>query len=764
MFVEHWIFDKVETQINLDSEKYLKNFTKESLTLNKRQAKHLNVLFNILFSIKEKSLTCQNVQTFEIDSLLNWNNFKKVPRKVKSPAWNASSLASKCVFTETTKNILKEKLTLTKEDKLYLEEIITLELETLDTAQFEVTIPCLQDTSYTINQFPLSKFTNKQQKITITDRYIPSKSFRDIDQHLEELNEKEDFHVPSAENIIPKIPLIITPFDTTNQYLFHIDVKKQNKVTLPIDILTWEVKYKEQDSDIISTFFNELELKLFDIEFHKYEFFKLPCYQKAKNNPKKTMITTIWKLQNIQLKQMKWAPFKKWKKIEVYQQFQDEEISSVKFWMPTFTSNVILYLPNTDLDLYERGKGSMTNLQIDTKVILYDKNDKVLIETSDREDQQIPKDIINNNFEVGNYNNKNSCHSLEQSSILRNYTSGETHLTVSKKRSFIDSELQSIIEKKKSQMKSYKKNSEKTDEMSQIYSTREDITNIFQSDVFNNFEDMADSKSNERTENSSMLSQHLNRSIPLYKMFPNDLIPEYDIKDKLIIFNSNRIAKNYKLLQRLINHGKTNCVIIESDLSTNCDLILNGSTCVICLELVKFFQRRSTKDLYYLSILKECSQEYKRIKIIFQYEPDLFLYDSDIFWKIYLYLPYPRFELFFVPKGSMSVLVQCMNKLIWKEASSDISAEDFEDNYPPINTINSEDPRYESDDKNSHKVEDILLKLNFNPILAKLLVKKYGSDLTTIILQINNGIDPFLLKTMTMSQINRLKILNSINW
>lgn len=757
MFVEQWIFDKFEVQVELDTGKYLKHYTKECLSLNKSQAKYLNTLYNKLIFTKEDSLTCQTFQNFEILPLFHGVYLNKVLKEVELPKWNQLSLECKCDFTKKFTTILKEKVILTAESKLYLEKIISLQTRSLHVDPFEVKILYFQDTSYMVDLIHVPQYFHKREKLLIPDKYIATNKFPDIEQDVEQLNENEDFHLPSIENIIPKIPLVLMPFDTTDQYIFHIDAKKQNisNLTLPIDILIWNVKYNNCENNIISTLFKELELKLFDIEFHKFEFFKFACHQKFKNNLKQTKITTFWILSKMVLKQMKWSPFKKWNKPEIYEKFQDEKIPAVNFCMPIFITGAILYIPNTDLDLYERGKSSMKNLQINTEVVLYDKSDKALIETGRRRREHTSKD----NIEGEDENVKNGSYRSVQSSILTEEFSDKTALTIPKKRSFLDSDLQAIIAKKKSQLTSNKKVSDQTDKMSQIYSTREDLTDIFQSGIFNDFENTIEASSIEQMGNIPDLSQfgsHMNNL--LHESFPIDLFPKYNIKDKLIIFNSNRITNNYKLLQGLINQDIPSCAIIEREISTICDVILNSSTCVICLELTKFFQRQSSGSLYYLDILKDCLQEYKRIKIMFNYDPNLILYDNDTFWKIYLYLPFPRFELFFIPDGSISILVQYMNKLIWKEASTDISAADFEGG------TDDEDRGFEEIGNDSQRVEDILLKLNFNPILAKILIKRYNNDLTSILLHINDGIDPYLLKIMTTSQIYRLKKLNSINW
>lgn len=757
MFIKYWLFDKSKITAEVNANKYLKDPTKENLTLSKRQAKHLKALFSKLISTDKKNLTCKNFQNFEVDSLFHIKHFNKITKEIELPKWNEPSLINKCDFTKELKTTIKEKVTLTKEDKVYLAKIISLRIRNLYVDPFTIKILCFQDTSYSINLIGAPKHIHNIKKSIIIEKYIPTNTYQDMDQNAALLNENEDFNLSPIEKIIPKIPLVLIPFDTMDQYIFHIDSKGQNNNSLriPIDILIWDVKYKEQENNIISTFFKKLELKLFDIEFHKFEFFKFACHERLKNNSKPAKITKFWKLSKIQLKQMKWSPFKKWNKLEVYKRFQAEQISLVDFSMPTFTSDITLYIPNTDLDLYERNRGSMKNLQINTEIILYDKNNEALIEVDSRRKERTSKD----SYEGEDQNNKNSSYLPVPSSILIEGFSDKISLTIPKKRSFLDSELQSIIAKKKSQMKVNKKTSDQTDKISRDYSTREDITNIFQSGIFSNFENTTELRHIEQMENVSSQS-YFDSSISnlLHGCFPIDLIPKFNIKDKLIIFNSNRITNNYKLLQGLINQKIPSCIIIERDFVTNCDIVLNCSTCVICLELAKFFQRRASGDLYYLDILKDCLQEYKRIKIMFDYDPDLIFYDNDIFWKIYLYLPFPCFELFFVPNGNISILVQHTNKLIWKEASTNISITEFEDNK------DSENDEYEENGNNSYRVEDILLKLNFNPILAKILVKKYNNNLTNILLQINDGVDPYLLKTMTTSQLNRLKKLDSINW
>lgn len=695
---------------------YLSQFTKERILMKKKQAKALNKVINKITTTSDNIANHSRIFSFLVDRLIT-KDLACMYELSKLELRNTPVIPPISNQLDDIDKLQKERVKLKKKEVPYLEYIVQLCIK-----KFIASDPkyCLQESSFVVSDIFLPGSHSKPSKHVIED-VMPVKELGPLNGVL---NEK--LMDSSIQEIIPKNPLEVKPLDTICRFLFNANpcIQDNNRTRVPIDLHTWEVNLKEDSDKIADIFFRDLEDKLFDIQFHKLEFFRLACDRLPRKTTRKVKVKRYWILSNTKLKQMKWAPFRNWNSSSMIKEIEEEQINFVKYSISN-TPITINYIPNTDLELYSSNKVFFSTSQINTTNTMTNKIADSITTSNNPNEKEIPKDI---HTDTDISNNSDPTENTKINTSL-----------LPQKRSFLDSDLQSLIKRKKH---SFEQSGTQHIDRSGLVTDvmEEDASEIFRSGIFDKptesgpehlFKKRADPIKITQEEESGLVN------------FQFNLDSQVDIKDRLIIFNVNKISKNYKLLQYLINHNSQCCTIMERELLTECDLILNSCTCVIRIELSKFFQRDGSNRLHFSDIVSSCIAEYKRVKVIIEYRLDTLLYDKDIFWKIFYFLPFPKFELFFVVKDDISVLAHCINQLIWKEAAHDFTEEDFmEDNM---------------------KDDSIILSiLKFNPILIMTLLKGY--TLSELISQVNNGLDPQLIQIMTVSQLNRLKRLNSINW
>lgn len=700
---------------------YLGYFTKETVSLKKKEAKRLNKVINQLINFSEVEIKPLGTLKFEKDDFIFTETTLNGPKLPIVKPWKCPSVTATSNLIRTQKSFQKEKIKLSIEETSYFKYIA---LPFVISSNPDIPLKWLTNFSYEFSDIYSTNSLYKSSTLAIT-KLKTSKKLKELTEVLE-----EKLAYSLNQDIIPKHVLDVEPLTTINCFLLnHISSKIEDTQPTPLpDLPGWKVKLKEENSRLSETFFKELEDKFFDIQFHKLEFFKLSCTQRLPRKvTKRKKIKKYWILSNPKLKQMGWSPFKIWSSPTMFTKFQNEQINLTQFKIPSVSLNVD-YIPNTCLELFDMNNKTLcSNFQINTECAGHIPSSITLL-TEFKEKSKF-KDGSKDTSKINNSND--TFGQFETTTINTS--------VIPQKRSFLECDLQSLIEKKKNGFKQHKIQ-QKNNQQIHTNILEEDVTEIFQSGIFERTEESS-------LENSSNIISKLNetavgKNTSIFSL-SFKLETNFNIEDKLVIFNVDKIKENYKLLQSLIYHTKPCCTIIERKLFSSCDLILNSCTCLIRIQLEKFFQRDGSNNLHYFDIISTCLAEYKRIKVLVEYKTDTLLYDKDMFWKTLYFLPFPNFELFFVPKDDSSVLLQRVKQLIQKEAQNRFNENDFIE-------------------ENMKGTELLLSKLKLNPILIKALLAKY--TLTTLLSQVSTGMDPHLMQIMTLPQINRLKRLNNINW
>lgn len=716
MYQELWIPPIVELpQFNLVGG-YLNQFAKERISLKKKEAKTLNKAIHKIATSSDTIDDHTRKYDFIIEKLITkYSACGSMISKLETR--NTPIIPTNTNQVIRVEELQKERIKLKKEEVPYLQYIAQLPSKKVDT---DSPLCCLQENSFVVSEIFLPGSLYRPPKHVIK-KLIPVK---ELGQFNEIIHEK--LIDSSIQGIIPENPLAVKPLDTICRFLLNANLFTQdnNKIKLPINIQTWEVNLKEESSKIADNFFRELEDKLFDIQFHKLEFFKLACDKLPRNRIRIVKVKKYWTLSSSKLKQMKWAPFSKWNNPLIIKEIEEEKIGLIGFSIPN-TPITFNYIPNTDLELYDAKKAFFSTIQINTTNTINNKGPDLITASVDPKEKEISRD---NSTDDDTSSNADPTENTKINTSL-----------MPQKRSFLDSDLQSLIKRKRTSFEQSKIQHMGSAALT-TDSMEEDVSEIFQSGIFEKTTESSFQNSSKKRTGAMKMPQE--EESGLFD-FHFNLNSQLDIKDRLIIFNVNKINKNYKLLQYLINQSGQCCTIIERELITECDLILNSCTCVIRMELGKFFQKDGSNRLHYSDVISSCLAEYKRVKVIIEYKSDTYLYDKDVFWKVFYFLPFPKFELFFVARDDIPVLAHCMTQLIWKEATDEFTEEDFME-----------------EDMKSGGI--LLSTLNFNPILVNTLLGSY--TLSDLISRVNNGLDPQLVQLMTIPQLNRLKRLNSINW
>lgn len=146
--------------------------------------------------------------------------------------------------------------------------------------------------------------------------------------------------------------------------------------------------------------------------------------------------------------------------------------------------------------------------------------------------------------------------------------------------------------------------------------------------------------------------------------------------NKTVLTNLNRVNYNHGIIQHLTNAKKDFGVsIIEQEQSIPYDFVLSPLTCIFRVQLDKFFQMRSSGDLYYEEALRDLLAGFKKIIVLVEYVYAMETTDPDLFWKVRLYLNRPEFEVHLTLSDS-EVIGRWILALAEKRA---VNAQVFED-------------------------------------------------------------------------------------
>lgn len=197
-----------------------------------------------------------------------------------------------------------------------------------------------------------------------------------------------------------------------------------------------------------------------------------------------------------------------------------------------------------------------------------------------------------------------------------------------------------------------------------------------------------------------------------------------------VIINLTNIWQNHKIIQYLGN--VTNLRIIEQELPHQCDFVVDATTCVLRIQLEKFFEVRSDGTLFYENTLKALLLESKKVVLLAEYSPTLDQADREIFWKIRLFLQFPEIQLYFTQNKSHDI-----GK--WIHILSRGHSNSFE-----------------------HPGADVLVALRFNQFLIRQLLSKYS--LAEILIMTANNKTGKLKELLTNHQLERIGKLMTLGW
>ena len=447
-------------------------------------------------------------------------------------------------------------------------------------------------------------------------------------------------------------------------------------------------------------------LEIYDIDFNKLELFKFNMndINQTKNDKYKEMYQKckkVWKLSKESLKELEWNPIKKYlKDNENVKNILCDDINQKEYTVLKYSLNLRKLHCNL-LDLIDIDKKTFGSLKLvmnsatEKKISVYPViNDSLVLE----------------NLTVSTVNNDATFPININTSLLP------------QKRSFIDDELRSILESKKNRQSNKKEN--------------QDIQNKNCNRLLTKLLDIGTKENvllpeRRQTEDVESNQEDFNLSLPLKSLI------NYNITEKCIVLNTNKLSQNHILIQCLRERENVN--VIEREFPHDFDFILNESICVIRINLENFFQIRQNGRLHYENLLTDLKLEFKLIIILVEYSEILEQTDKDVFWKIQLFLKCSQYRPILVPNKA---------DRLFKEMTRLIST--FSHSYKNV-------------DFTEITVEEkILLSLNLNILLIKSILKRITLPEFLILIQIEDSNE--ILESLTAMQLNRIKTLLMLSW
>lgn len=330
-----------------------------------------------------------------------------------------------------------------------------------------------------------------------------------------------------------------------------------------------------QSNQIQNSSIKFLKLCCEDEDFHPLELYKLEN-PKADQFQRKAVyrskpIKPKWRISDEIIKRLNWNPFK-----ELNLPKNSELLESLRDVQVRCTSYALVFkrIPSSKIDLM------VSKIPVSFRsvnAISYDQFDPKSKENVQESSQCIDSLANEETTDVDEVTNK------------RIMTSG--------KRSFINADLVSIIAAKRSKLK-------------RLSISNGDVNPV--------------ATLNETVEQSTMSNVTFQLSD---KSFHN-------AEEKVIIFNAEYIAKNYKLINFL--HQNNFCVL-EMDLGDHSDILLDASTCLILRNITSVYQKQ-VDSFPLLRAIQELKCKYKRVVIFLSYSERSLALDSNLAYKTQLLL------------------------------------------------------------------------------------------------------------------------------
>lgn len=326
------------------------------------------------------------------------------------------------------------------------------------------------------------------------------------------------------------------------------------------------------------------------------------------------------------------------------------------------------------------------------------------------------KEIENTTIEKceGNDTTANAIRELDQNDRSSSEENVNTSLAP-QKRSFIDSELMSMLATKKKNKK-HKQTDGKSVSPTSFLMNSGTYTNQAETPVSKSaYIERNDLSFNTSSIRHSILKEH--------------------IKNKCIAVNANKMVENQKVIQFLCKNSQLD--LIEQPYFGECDFIINHSTCLYKIYANQFLQLRHNGSLYYDKAINDLLTEFQRVIIVVEFPEILQEVDPDLFWKIRFYLLHSRANVFFIHEDR-DLFIDWIQYFISKWALS-----------------------YSDEKEESIANADILLDLGFNILLIRKIFQTYSLQgfFMAVIQE-----EAQAVKLLTVSQMTRLTKLLTLEW
>lgn len=589
----------------------------------------------------------------------------------------------------------------------------------------------------------------------LSEEYMPSTISNNLEIFQEEtLSNIDSFQfkkIPEkqpAANLDAVYKLILDLNIFTNSESKQAKMQSSSLSNL-VTVVTWDFD-KKLNFDKMDLILKNLETKLLDIQFNEFELYKLPL--KSRHSPapllKKKRVdkkALYWNLDKIQLRQLDWDPFKLSKSFNLEKLFLRDAITLHKI---NFTKSRITFpkLFCSQLDLI------IVN-QIDNK------NDMKQISIPINDSKSQPRELENNEVtELSERRQKlsesNISPTIENETTTFNSIKPQTDTSMlPQKRSFLDSDLLSIISKKK-QRQIETNNLSQTEDTNGKSSISQDFTNAI-------LPELELLNVGLITETHTTISNYNEKAIKKVEIGSNseastnnihieDIDLPIKIQDYLIIANSNQMQKNHQIINKLSNVQDINkqCHLLEFAIHEPVDFILNYQTCLIRVDITKFFQVDKSNRLYYHETISQLIPEYHVIVVLIEYREEFVKVDSDILWKILLFLPQKQFKLVYVEQNDLS-FISTMQWIIQQYCSPEFQETEVTG---LLETVTGK----------------ILTNLKLNPLLISQILKRYTfSELVRQLIEtttsdISESIE--IHDWLTVTQLERLGDYVALEW
>ncbi|AET40414.1 Zip2p Ecym_6006 [Eremothecium cymbalariae DBVPG len=332
-----------------------------------------------------------------------------------------------------------------------------------------------------------------------------------------------------------------------------------------------------------------------------------------------------WRLYDGILKAMKWDPFQHAKHMNISEILDSEPVENVPINVPVskFTFNKIRY--NSIEFLSTICESKTTRSPIGDAVA---NNTMQGVEDEDSVEGTNPQD-------------SSSSINLSMASILP------------AKRSFIDDNLKSLIEKRRSKSQSTPNSTINIPSMELLGIT----TNHKENETVRSNVSLSSPTKNRRLDKAPSIEYN----------------PE--LNGKCILLNWHKVNENYQLLQHLSKFSEF--TIIERELPYGCDFILSSSVCIVRIQIQKFFQVTNENELFYASTLAELHQKFTNVIALVEYTETIAEVDSDLFFKVQLMLQVSGIQCFMV--NDVRIIAQWILDLAVDSPLYDESFDDISD-------------------------------------------------------------------------------------